>query len=139
MFGLVGQLQYAMSGVTSIIIPTVEVVTMPKYDDENMQKLYESDPLNSTLGIRCRVGRELIEAYRDIEESVAEVQVPFYTMAGEREMLVNPQAAKRFYDGASSTDKKYKMADGRWHNLLVEPGCEKIWTAYADWIPERAT
>lgn len=138
-FGFVGKIQYLLSGVTSLLIPTTVVVQMPKSDDGRLQMIFESDPLNSTIGIRSRVGRELIVAYNDIADSVKEMTVPFITASGENDTLVNPQAAKRFYERALSTDKKYFQADGRWHNLFAEDGCEDVWKEFADWIQERSS
>lgn len=138
MFGLVGKLQAALSGITSTLIPTVELVAVPTGNDEELTKLFRSDPLNcSDVKIRARVGREFLMAYKDINARVHEIKTPFLTVAGEFDTLVNPQAAQRFYEGASSTDKQVKVAKGRWHNLLVEKGKEEIWLWFSEWIQQR--
>lgn len=138
MFGLKGRIQYALSGITSRLVPKMELLALPKAPDEDMEKLFEADPLNCQEMLRARVGREFIDAYTDINNNVAKVETPFLTVSGEHDTLVNPEAAKRFYEGARSEDKTIRKMQGRWHNLLVENGREEMWTIFADWIAERA-
>lgn len=137
MFGLIGRVQAALSGVTSLLIPTAQLIALPKSIDEELQHLFEADALNCTEKIRARVGREFLNIYGDVAHRTGEIQVPFLTVSGEFDTLVNPQAATRFYEGAASADKKIVKAKGRWHNLLVEKGKEEIWGLFADWILER--
>lgn len=141
MFGLMGQINYLLSGITSLLIPKTQVVTLPKSTDKRLQALFESDPLNTPqIGVRARVGRELIVAYGNIAEHAAELMTPFVTAAGEFDTLVNPQAAKRFADraGTKPEDKRVFDAKGRWHNLLVEDGYEEIHRLFGDWLRDRA-
>lgn len=137
MFGIVGRIQSALSGITSILIPTAELVTMPKSIDDNLQAVFDSDPLNSTCGIRARVGREILDAYADISKTIQTFTVPFLSSSGELDTIVHPQAARRFYEKASSTDKTYIPAKGRWHNIFGESGCEEMWTIFGNWISDR--
>lgn len=137
MFGLKGKVQYALSGITSRLVPKMELLALPKAPDEEMQMLFDADPLNCHVMLRARVGREFIDAYTDINNNLDRVRTPFLTVSGEHDTLVNPEAAKRFYDGANSEDKTIRKMDGRWHNLLVEKGREEMWTIFADWIAER--
>lgn len=141
MFGLMGQINYLLSGITSLLIPKTQVVTLPKGIDKRLQALFESDPLNTPeIGLRARVGRELIVAYGEIAERAAELTTPFVSAAGEFDTLVNPQAAQRFADRAGTLpeDKRVFDAKGRWHNLLVEDGYEEIHRLFGDWLRDRA-
>lgn len=137
MFGLMGHIQRALSGITSTIVPKAQLLSIPKSEDHVLQELYEADPLNSLNGIRARVGREFLNAYQDISDRLPEITVPFLAAFGENDTFVNPLAAKRFCDGASSTDKTLYKVEGRWHNVLVEKGKEELWTLFADWIANR--
>lgn len=138
MFGLAGKIQLAISGITSALVPKMQLLALPKSTDEELQVLFESDPLNCSEMLRARVGRQFIDAYKDISARIADVKVAFLTASGENDTLVNPAAAQRFHDGAASKDKTYFPAKGRWHNLLVEKGREELWTLFADWIAARA-
>lgn len=138
MFGFVGRVQAALSGITSVLIPTAQLVALPKGNDEELRRLFEADELNYQEKLRARVGREFLNVYGDVSRRVGEVRVPFLIASGELDTLVNPQAARRFYESAASEDKQIAKAEGRWHNLLVENGKEEIWTLFAEWILERA-
>lgn len=141
MFGLIGQINYLLSGITSVLIPKIQVVSLPKGLDHRLQALFESDPLNMPhIGVRARVGRELIVAYGDIAARAPELRTPFVTAAGEFDTLVNPQAAQRFADraGTKPEDKTVFGAKGRWHNLLVEDGYEEIHQLFGNWLRDRA-
>lgn len=139
MFGIVGRIQSALSGITSILIPTAELVTMPKSLDADLQAVFDSDPLNTSCGIRARVGREILNTYANISETAHTIITPFLSSSGELDTIVNPQAAKRFFENASSTDKTYIPAKGRWHNMFGEAGREEIWSTYSDWIDNRTS
>lgn len=138
MFGIAGKIQLALSSLTSALVPKMQLLALPKSSDEELQKLFESDPLNCSENLRARVGRQFLDTYKDIADRIDDVRVPFLTVAGEHDTLVNPTAAQRFHDRASSSDKTYFQAKGRWHNLLVEKGREELWTHFADWIADRA-
>lgn len=138
MFGVVGRIQAALSGVTSALVPTMELVTLPQSPDEELQQLFDMDSLNCKGKLRARVGREFLNAYKDIKARVGDVRTPFLTVSGELDTMVNPEAAQRFYEGAKSEDKTIVKAEGRWHNLLVEKGREEMWELFGDWVEQRA-
>lgn len=138
LFGLSGRIQLALSGLTSTLVPKMELLALPKSTDPELQAQFEADPLNCTEKLRARVGREFVDAYANISARIADIKVPFLTASGENDTLVNPAAAKRFHDGASSQDKTWFEAKGRWHNLFVEAGKEELWVLFADWIAARS-
>lgn len=139
MFGIIGRIQSMLSGVTSALIPKTVVVPLPRNEDSLLQLIFEADPLNSpNLGIRARVGREILTAYKQIANTYHQITVPFITAVGERDTVINPAGAKRFYERTSSADKTYHLANNCWHDLLFEQDYEKIWKMFADWISDRA-
>jgi acylglycerol lipase len=138
MLGWYGLALSKVSRLASFLIPTFEVMAMPKNTRHpDLQALFESDPLNSMVMVRARVGHEFLCAYKKIADSLDKVTVPFLTMSGKHDTLVNPTASTRFFQGASSTDKEMLVQDC-WHNLLVEPGRELNWRLYCDWLDKRA-
>lgn len=137
MFGLVGKINYMLSGILTKLIPKVEVISLPPSLDPHMQKMFEHDELNCKNGIRSRVGREFIDAYRDISSKAHEFSVPFLSVSGDSDTLVNPDAAKRFYDKSASKDKTLHVAKNTWHNLFVEKGREDMYRLFSQWINDR--
>lgn len=138
MFGIKGKILSYFSSLASALVPTMEVMALPKNThNPPLQVLYESDPLNYQGQLRARVGREFMLAYADISAHLADIKIPFLAASGELDTLVNPEASKRLMDGASSEDKTLFVAVDRWHNNLTEDGKEEIWTLFSDWIDER--
>ncbi|KAI0563893.1 Serine aminopeptidase S33 [Gracilaria domingensis] len=138
MFGLMGKINRALSGITSWLFPYLEVMKLPKSPDAELQAIFQADELNcNDQGIRARVGREFLNAYEDISKNAQTFDSPFLSVHGENDTLVNPLAAKRFYDAAVSEDKTLQTGTGRWHNIFTENGKEEMWFLFADWISER--
>lgn len=138
MLGLKGRFLKPFAGIATKIIPTWEVLDMPgNTENPELQELFESDPLNSTAGLRVRVGSEFLKAYQKICEQQDKVDFPFLSCSGGKDTLVDPDAAERFYKNAKSKDKKWIQRKDNWHNLLQEPGKEDVWTLFVDWIVER--
>ncbi|PXF40937.1 Monoglyceride lipase [Gracilariopsis chorda] len=137
MFGLKGRINYSLSGITSALIPKMELVQLPKSIDPEQQALFDGDELNCKVGIRARVGREFLNTYSHISQNADKFNTPFLSVSGEHDTLVNPLAAKRFYDKAPSTDKTLHTAVGRWHNLFAEKGKEDMWNLFTEWVDQR--
>jgi len=139
MFGIKGKILFNISGLLSKFVPTKEVITLPKNTrNPAEQARFDNNDLNAAdVELRARVGREFIDAYKNIADHLPKITTPVLAISGELDTLVNPEANARFIDGISSEDKTKQVAAGRWHNLLVEEKREEIWTAFADWIAER--
>lgn len=138
MFGFKGHVQYWLSGITSRLCPKAELLALPPAPDPMMRAIFDADDLTCKNNVRARVGREFLDAYSNIAGNVSQVRLPFLTVSGELDTLVNPEAAERFYNRAGSKDKMIFKGPGRWHSLLAEEGKEEMWTLFADWIRERA-
>ncbi|CAN8073661.1 unnamed protein product [Agarophyton chilense] len=138
MFGLVGRINRALSGITSSLFPYLEVLRLPKSPDIHMQAMFEADELNCNAeGVRARVGRGFLDAYEDISNNAHTFSTSFLSVHGEHDTLIHPMAAKRFYDAAISKDKTLQTGTGRWHNIFTEKGKEEMWFLFADWIGQR--
>lgn len=137
MFGFWGRVQKGLSALTSAVIPTAQLITLPRSSDEKLQRLFEADPLNASEGLRARVGRQFLLAYQYVAEQAPRFVTPLFIVSGELDTLVDPGAARRFFENVASQDKTVEMAKGRWHNLLVEDGKEQIWQMYVNWIVDR--
>lgn len=137
MLGLRGQLLARVSNLGAWLIPTMEVMPLPtNLRHPEMQALFESDSDNLIIGVRARVGHEFLQAYTTIASSLQKVTVPFLTMSGKHDTLVDPEASTRFYDGAASEDKEMQLVDC-WHNILTEPNKEQSWEKYTSWLEQR--
>lgn len=139
MVGLWGSVLSCCAILASALLPQTELYALKKNTRfPDLQALFESDPLNSVVAVRGRVGGEFLRAYSMIGNSLDKVVVPFFTMSGGLDTLVHPGASRRFYKGAASKDKELNVRGDMMHNLLTEPGKEECWTLYIEWLSERA-
>lgn len=124
--------------LASALLPQTELYPLKKNTRlPDLQALFDSDPFNSEVCVRGRVGREFLRAYSMIGSSLDRMVVPFFAMSGGLDTLVHPGASRRFYKGAASKDKELNVREDMMHNLLTEPGKEECWGLYIQWLDER--
>ncbi|KAG2321844.1 hypothetical protein Bca4012_057769 [Brassica carinata] len=96
-----------------------------------------SDPLVFTGFIRIRTGYEILSIASHLQQNLNKVKVPFLVMHGTADSVTDPNASKRLYDEASSSDKTIKLFDGLLHDLLFEPERDIIAGVILDWLNQR--
>ncbi|KAL1192182.1 Caffeoylshikimate esterase [Cardamine amara subsp. amara] len=96
-----------------------------------------SDPLVFTGSIRVKTGYEILRIAAHLQQNLNKVKVPFLVMHGTADTVTDPNATKRLYDEASSSDKSIKLFDGLLHDLLFEPEREIIAGVILDWLNQR--
>lgn len=62
---------------------------------------------------------------------------PFFVLHGSADSVTDPEASKKLYKMAASTDKKIRLLDGLLHDLLFEPEKEEIMQDIIKWLNER--
>ncbi|CAL9240533.1 unnamed protein product [Arabidopsis halleri] len=96
-----------------------------------------SDPLVFTGSIRVKTGYEILRITAHLQQNLNKVKVPFLVMHGRDDTVTDPNASKKLYEEASSSDKSIKLYDGLLHDLLFEPEREIIAGAILDWLNQR--
>lgn len=96
-----------------------------------------SDPLVFTGSIRVKTGYEILRITAHLQQNLNKVKVPFLVMHGTDDTVTDPNASKKLYNEASSSDKSIKLYDGLLHDLLFEPEREIIAGAIVDWLNQR--
>ncbi|CAE5964012.1 unnamed protein product [Arabidopsis arenosa] len=96
-----------------------------------------SDPLVFTGSIRVKTGYEILRITAHLQQNLNKVKVPFLVMHGTDDTVTDPNASKKLYEVASSSDKSIKLYDGLLHDLLFEPEREIIAGAILDWLNQR--
>ncbi|CAH8359445.1 unnamed protein product [Eruca vesicaria subsp. sativa] len=96
-----------------------------------------SDPLVFTGSIRVRTGYEILRITSHLQQNLNKVKVPFLVMHGTSDAVTDPNASKRLYEEASSSDKSIKLFEGLLHDLLFEPEREVIAGVILDWLNQR--
>jgi alpha-beta hydrolase superfamily lysophospholipase len=73
-------------------------------------------------------------------ERAPEMSLPLYMQIAGADELVDPAAARRFFEKAGSADKNLTVYDGYYHEIYNEPPEQRIrpLNDLANWIKARA-
>lgn len=94
---------------------------------------YLNDPLVSdyvTLGI----GAELLKNLETIFEKADTIQTPLLMLHGLADAYCSPGGTKRFYNELQLEQKRLKLYEGKYHELLNEVGKEEIYEEMDGWF-----
>lgn len=105
-------------------------------DPEALVSKY-SDPLVFTGSIRVRTGYEILRITAYLQQNLHRVKVPFLVLHGVADSVTDPDASRKLYKEASSTDKTIHLYEGLLHDLLIEPEREEIMNTIIAWLNAR--
>ena len=107
---------------------------MPVSRDPDALVAKYSDPLVYTGSIRIRTGYEILRITTYLQRNLSRFKVPFLVLHGTADTTSDPEASRRLYEEAASTDKTIKLFEGFLHDLLFEPEREMIVEGIIDWL-----
>ncbi|XP_022894702.1 uncharacterized protein LOC111409035 [Olea europaea var. sylvestris] len=96
-----------------------------------------SDPLVYTGFIRIRTGYEILRLSAYLQKNLSRLTVSFFVLHGTADSVTDPEASRKLYEEASSTDKTIKLYEGFLHDLLFEPEKEEIIKTIITWLNSR--
>lgn len=126
--------------ILSAIAPKAGIVPLDPTGVSRDQKVvdaYINDPLVYQGKTPARLSAEMLKAMSRITAEAGKITLPFITVQGTADKLVNPGDARVLFDKASSTDKTIKMYDGYYHEVLNDPGHEIVLRDIEDWLSAR--
>ena len=122
------------------IVPTKDVIDSAFKDPvkrENIRRnklIYQDKP-------RLKTALELLRTSMDVEDSLAEVSMPFFILHGEADTVTDPEVSRALYDRAASADKTIKLYPGMWHGLTAGEPDDNVELVFADivaWLNKRS-
>ena len=69
---------------------------------------------------------------------MSDVDVPFITLHGDKDVLTNPQGSRELFQKAKATDKTFKLYPGLYHDLLHEPEKDQVYADILAWLNSRS-
>ncbi|KAG6745714.1 hypothetical protein POTOM_050217 [Populus tomentosa] len=72
--------------------------------------------------------------YTGFIRNLKRLRVPFLVLHGAADTVTDPDASRKLYEEASSTDKTIKLLEGFLHDLLFEPERDEIMKDIIDWL-----
>jgi alpha-beta hydrolase superfamily lysophospholipase len=89
--------------------------------DPKVVKAYVNDPLVFHGKTPARLAAEMLKAMQRVTAEAGKITLPFITLQGTADSLVDPGGAQMLYDKASSKDKVIKFYEGFYHEVFNEP------------------
>lgn len=126
-----------MSKILSKLAPKVGVATLDVNGishDPEVVKAYVNDPLVFHGKTPARLGAELLSAMMRITAEASKIKLPFMTIQGGKDILVDPSGAQMLFDMASSEDKTIKIYDGLFHEVFNEPERDQVLRDVEAWL-----
>ena len=130
----------SISGLLAAIVPTLPTIRLEAAAisrDQSVVLAYENDPLVWRNGVRARLGHELLQASKQIQERCTSISLPILILHGTADRLTDPKGSQLLMEKAASSDKQLILSDGGYHELLNDPGKEDITQKIIDWINQR--
>ena len=89
--------------------------------DPEVVKAYVNDPLVFHGKTPARLASEMLKGMQRVTAEVDKISLPFITVQGGQDKLVDPAGAQMLYDRAGSKDKTIKVYPGMYHEVFNEP------------------
>ena len=119
-------------------LPLVEFAVEGISKDPEVVEAYKNDPYNYNGKVRARMGREMLRSEELItEQLLSRISIPTLILHGEKDPLVNPECSHIIYSNISSADKKIKILDNLYHEILNEPEKDKVLDIIGNWLDAR--
>lgn len=130
----------AIGKVCHLVAPATRFQTVVRTSDITRSATARAgrarDPLmrrSVTAGWYYSVRRALLEALRDAER----VSLPLLLLQGDEDRIVDPQWPAEWINRISSRDCTLRMLPGHYHELINEPGWDRIADDVLDWLDHR--
>ncbi|MFW9956991.1 MAG: alpha/beta hydrolase [Candidatus Odinarchaeota archaeon] len=101
-----------------------------------MIKEHETDPLRFE-NVTPRFGIEGLRAADDAYALARHVTTPILLQQSGEDKYIDPQKNKLFFENLSSKDKTWKLYEGFYHELHVEPESDRVLKDMDSWLEKR--
>jgi alpha-beta hydrolase superfamily lysophospholipase len=127
----------ALGKVLSNAAPTFSMANGIPIDrlthDQQMLERTRRDPLRHGRAT-ARWADEFFRAQKDTLNRAGYFDAPLLMLHGAADGIIAPDATRRFYEAARSTDKQMKLYDGMYHEILNEVGREQVLADIEQWL-----
>ena len=124
----------------SRIAPNLPVLTLKNKDftrDPVALQALNSDPLIAKEVQPALTVAALVRADERLKKEFPRITLPVFILHGTADKATVPSGSQFFYDTVGSKDKKLKLYEGHFHDLLNDIGKEKVMADIKDWIEKR--
>lgn len=133
----VSQMTILMGKLFSVIAPKMGVVSLDPTGisrDPEVVEAYVNDPLVFIGKTPARLASEILKAMMRVMAEAETITLPFITVQGSEDKIVDPNSAQMLFDKAGSTQKRIKIYEGLYHEVFNEPEREVVLKDVEDWL-----
>lgn len=130
----------AISKVLSVIVPTIPMIPLAWDKISSDPAVLESrrnDPLVYQGKVRARLGYELLRIETLFLQCAPRLTLPVLLFHGADDVVVLPASTELAYQAIPSNDKTFHLLDGRLHEILSEPGKERVLESILNWLEDH--
>lgn len=124
----------------SRIAPNLPVLTLKNKDftrDPVALQALNNDPLIAKEVQPALTVAALVRADERLKKEFPRITLPVFILHGTADKATVPSGSQFFYDTVGSKDKKLKLYEGHFHDLLSDIGKEEVMADITDWIEKR--
>ena len=129
-----------LAGIFGRLFPRLRVVRLGTgmlSRDPAVVEDFRSDPLVYHGRLPCRTGAEILRAAERLRQTAGAIRLPLLILHGTEDSLTDPAGSQELYDRAASPDKKLKLYQGLYHDLVHEPEKEEVMADLVGWVERR--
>lgn len=127
----------AIGKVLALLAPKMGL--MPLYAnavsrDPEVVKAYLNDPLVFHGKTTARLAAELLQAILRVTAECDKITLPFITLQGSEDKIIDSDCAQILYDKAGSKDKTIRIYEGLYHEVFNEPERARVLKDVETWL-----
>ena len=127
---IMGRVLSALAPMTGVLPVDANSVSR----DPEVVKAYINDPLVFHSKTPARLAAELLKAMQRVTADANQITLPFITLQGSDDKIVDPGSAQMLYDKASSKDKTIKIYPGLYHEVFNAPERKQVLKDVETWL-----
>ena len=137
--GLPHLAQLALEGASHLIphLPVYALKNEIFSRDPNVVAEMNNDPLIANEKQPAETASEVLKAAARLKENMPKFNVPVFIIHGTDDKATRPAGSQYFYDHVGSQDKKIKLYEGGYHDLLNDIDKEKVMADILAWVNQR--
>ena len=102
--------------------------------DPEVVAAYRADPLVHTGKMTARMASEMLDAMAHVQAQAARITLPLLIVHGSKDTLAAPEGAQDMFARVTSTDKRFELLDGLYHEVFNEPERDTVLDLVCAWI-----
>ncbi|MEX0957060.1 MAG: lysophospholipase [Rhizobiaceae bacterium] len=130
----------AVLGGVSHIAPHAHVLALKNKDfsrDPAVVAAMDADPLIAHETQPTRTVAEMARADERLKGEFSRITLPVFIMHGTKDVVTKPSGSQFFYDNIGARDRRLKLYEGHFHDLLNDVDKETVMVDILAWLDER--